>query len=71
LDNYALKRKIIVYIKDEGFDLNTMTWALKSIVSCDGFGKKKISTCFGYAFSKTCQYATIDEKVYIDTICVN
>jgi len=38
LDSYALKRKIIVYVKDEGYNLNTMTTTLKSIVSCDVLG---------------------------------
>jgi hypothetical protein len=33
LDNYALKKKHIAYVKDEGFNLNTMTATLKSIVS--------------------------------------
>ncbi len=38
LDNYALRRKIIIYVKDEGSNLNTMTIALKSIINCDLFG---------------------------------
>jgi len=33
LDSYALKRKIIGYVKDERSNLNTMTTTLKSIVS--------------------------------------
>jgi len=32
LDNYALRRKIITYVKDEGSNLNTMTTSLKSII---------------------------------------
>jgi hypothetical protein len=28
-------KKIIVYVKDEGSNLNIMTLALKSIISCD------------------------------------
>ncbi len=35
LNNYALKRKIITYVKDEGSNLNTMTTTLKSIIICD------------------------------------
>ncbi len=38
LDNYALRKKIIVYVKDEGSNLNTMNITLKSIVSCDMLG---------------------------------
>jgi hypothetical protein len=56
LDNYALRRKIISYVKDEGFNLNIMTTTLKSIVSCDMLGLEGI--CFGHAFFKACQYAT-------------
>jgi hypothetical protein len=32
LDNYALRRKIITYVEDEGSNLNTMTTSLKSII---------------------------------------
>jgi hypothetical protein len=35
LDNYALRRKIIAYIKDERFNINIMIATLKSIISCD------------------------------------
>jgi hypothetical protein len=38
LGNYALRRKIIVYVKNKGSNLNTMTITLKSIVSCDVIG---------------------------------
>jgi len=33
LDKYGLRKKIILYIKDEGSNLNAMTSALKSIVN--------------------------------------
>jgi hypothetical protein len=47
-------------VKDEGFNLNTLTNVLKSIVKCETLGlEKKIQrTCFDHVFSKTCQYAT-------------
>ncbi len=66
LDNYALRRKIIVYVKNEGSNMNTTTTTLKSIVSCDMLGLEESfqGVCFGHAFSKTCQYGTIEEKVY-------
>ncbi len=41
LSKYDLRKKIIVYVKDEGFNLNTMTITLKSIVSCDVLGLTK------------------------------
>jgi hypothetical protein len=68
LDNYALRRKIIVYVKDEGSNLNSMTTTLKSIISCDMLGLEESfqSNCFGHAFSKACQYVTTEDKVYKD-----
>jgi hypothetical protein len=63
LDNYALRKKIIVYVKDEGSNLNTMITTLKSIVSCDVLGLEEIfqGIYFGHAFSKAYQYVTIEE----------
>jgi len=68
LDSYALRRKIIAYVKDEGYNLNIMTTTLKSIVSCDLLGLEESfqGTCFGDAFSKACQYVTTKEKVCKD-----
>jgi hypothetical protein len=37
LEKYNLKKKI-VYVKDEGFNLNTRTFALNEVVSCDILG---------------------------------
>jgi hypothetical protein len=53
----------VAYVKDEGSNINTMTIALKSIVSYEMLGLEESfqNTCFGHAFSKACQYATIDE----------
>jgi len=38
LDKYGLRKKIIVYVKDEGSNLNAMTIALKAIVNYESFG---------------------------------
>jgi hypothetical protein len=35
LDNYALRRKIIAYVKDEGSTLNTMTTSIISVICWD------------------------------------
>jgi hypothetical protein len=42
-----------------------MTSTLNVIISCDILGLEESyqSICFGHAFSKACQYATINEKV--------
>ncbi len=68
LDNYALEKKFIAYVKDEGSNLNTMTTTLKSIVSCDMLGLEESfqDTSFGHVFSKACQYAIIKGKNYKD-----
>ncbi len=65
LDAYVLRKKIIAYVKDKGSNLNIMSLTLKSVVNCDVLGFEFFfqGTCFGHAFIKTCQYATIDEKV--------
>ncbi len=64
----CIEEKKIAYVKDEGYNLNTMTTTLKSIVSCDLLGLEESfqGTCFGDAFSKACQYVTTDEKVCKD-----
>jgi hypothetical protein len=35
LEKYNLREKIITYVKDERSNLNTMTFTLKTIISCD------------------------------------
>jgi hypothetical protein len=57
LDKYGLSKNNIVYVKDEGSNLNAMTGALKSIINCEYLGIKENfeGTCFGHAFSKACQ----------------
>jgi hypothetical protein len=56
LDNYALRRKIIAYVKDEGSNLNIMATTLKLIINCDMLGLEENcqGRCFGHAFSKAC-----------------
>jgi hypothetical protein len=43
-----------------------MTITLRSVACCDVLGLKESFqiTYFGYAFFKTCQYATTYEKIY-------
>ncbi len=64
LDQYGLKNKIIAYVEDKGSNLNIMTIALKFVVKCEIRGVNEIfqSVCFDHAFSKACQYATIEKK---------
>jgi len=46
----------MAYVKNEGFNLNTMTTTLKYITSCDVLGLIESShgSYFGHAFLKTC-----------------
>jgi hypothetical protein len=66
LDIYGLRNKIIVYVKDEGSNLNTLIDILKSIIQCETLGLEESfqGTCFDHVFSKVCQYATTNDKVY-------
>ncbi len=59
-----MRKKTIVYVKNEGFNLNTMIITSKTIVSCDilGLEESHQCICFEYAFSM-CQYATTNENV--------
>jgi len=63
LNKFGLKKKIIAYVKDEGSNLNAMTSALKSIISYGTLGLQESfnGMYFGHAFSKACEYVTIDE----------
>jgi hypothetical protein len=54
LNQYCLRKKIIAHVKDEGFNLNAMINALKSIIFCCetlGFQESFQGYCFGHAFS--------------------
>ncbi len=58
---YELTNKIILYVKGEGTNLNTLTIALTNvIVSYAPLGPSLsyIDTCFGHVTSKACQYMT-------------
>jgi hypothetical protein len=60
-----LRKKVIAYVKDEEFNLNAITYALKSIMSYEYLGLEESfqRTCFGHAFSKACQYGIAKKKV--------
>jgi len=56
LDKYGLRKKIIVYVKDEGFNINAMTITLKCIINYQSLGLKENfqRTYFEHTFSKAC-----------------
>jgi hypothetical protein len=45
-DQYGLRNKIIVYVKNEGSNLNTMAIALKFVVKCEVLGLVKTFKVF-------------------------
>jgi hypothetical protein len=42
LEQYDLRRKIIVYVKDERFNLNIIIVALKLVVSCEKLSSMEV-----------------------------
>jgi hypothetical protein len=56
LNKYGLKKDITVYVKDEGFNINARTIALKCIINYKSLGVEESfqGTCFGHTFSKVC-----------------
>jgi hypothetical protein len=52
-------------VKDERVNFDIMTMALRIVVNCDILGLEENfnGTCFGHIFSKTCQYAIIEENI--------
>ncbi len=66
LKQYGLTKKILAYVKDKGANLNIMTIALKSIISCEILGMMESfhGTYIKHALFKACQYATIEGRVF-------
>jgi hypothetical protein len=65
LDKFGLRKKIIAYGKDGGYNQNVLIFVLKYVVNCETLNQESFNdTCFGHVFPKACQYATTDEKVY-------
>jgi hypothetical protein len=52
LDAYGLRNKIIIYVKDEGSNLNTLTNALKFVVKCETLSLEENfwESSFGHVF---------------------
>jgi len=63
LNSFGLLDKIIVYVKDEGSNLNTLTNALTSVVSYSPLqlAHPFVGSCFGHAMF----FATNDTKMCV------
>jgi hypothetical protein len=64
-NSFSLHDKVITYVKDEGINLNTLTFALYFVVSCFSLqlACPFVGSCFGHAMLKVAQYATNDSKM--------
>jgi len=73
LYSFGLLDKVIAYVKDEGFNLNILIFALTYIVSRFALQLtcQFVGSCFGHAMSKVAQYATNNNKVYVHFSEVN
>ncbi len=67
LVQFQLANKVLIYVKDEGSNLNIVENAHSTTTSCKFLELKKPFTCtyFGHVMSKVCQYAIVDEKVCV------
>jgi hypothetical protein len=66
LDEYGLRKMMMTCMKNKRSNLNVMIITLKYFGSYDVLQLEESfqETCFCHVFSKACQYATRDEKVY-------
>jgi hypothetical protein len=65
IKEYGLTNKTISYVKENRTNLFAMTNPFKSIVSFVDLGIHESfeGVCFGFAFLKAWQHATIDKKM--------
>jgi hypothetical protein len=66
LNSFSLLDKIIAYVKDERYNLNTLTFALTFVISCFALQLTCpfVGLCFGHAMSNATQYDIKDNEVY-------
>jgi hypothetical protein len=72
-NQYRLKNKIIVYVKDEGSNLNTLTIASKSVGKCEvlRLNESFQGACFGHVFSKYVNMLLLMKSLQEFQICFN
>ncbi len=71
LDKFFLTKKIVIYVKDVWYNLQTCANALNSIISCNTLALLEPfdGSFLGNTFLKVCQYVTVNEKMSIDLPC--
>ncbi len=62
LNSFGLLNKVIMYVKNEGSNLATLTFALTFVVSCSPLQLPRpfVGSCFGHAMSKVAKYNNMD-----------
>jgi len=67
LAQYQLTKKIVAIVKNKGSNLNILELAFLQVVNYGPWQLTSpyVGACFGHAMSKTCQYATLDDKIYV------
>lgn len=65
LDQYGLRKQIVVYVKYEGSNLNGMTNSFKFVMCCEILNLQESfqGSCFGHDALKACQYVTPKKKM--------
>jgi hypothetical protein len=68
---HGFNAHVIIYVKEEGGDLLTMTIILISIVSCRvlGFAIPSVRSCWGHV--KSCQHAKYGFEVYVSLTSIS
>jgi len=68
---HGFNAQVIIYVKEEGGDLSTMTTILTSIVSCRvlGFAIPFVRSCWGHV--KSCQHAKYGFEVYVSLTSIS
>ena len=67
LRKFKLESKVIAYVNNEGSNLRSLEKALTNSISCIMIGLKDpyAGVCFDHVMSKACQYAIVENKVYL------
>jgi hypothetical protein len=73
LEKIGLIHCVLTFVKDEGGNLGSMAMTLQSIINCKLIKILEVyeGICFGHVTSKTCKYATNDDKVSIGLFLVS
>ncbi len=64
---FDLMLHVVAFVKDEINNFISMAVTMRFIVGCHTLKLQQVyeATCFDHVMSKTCQYATNDDKVVI------